>query len=82
VILKPKDNLVFLPFTNETYSNVPLRKYVSKTLPIQNGMNQGDVLSPLLFKVALGYVIRKVQENGIRLKSVEGDKTVGRSYNV
>jgi hypothetical protein len=29
---------------------------------------QGDILSPLLFNFALNYVIRKVQENQVRLK--------------
>jgi hypothetical protein len=44
---------------NETYSTV-LR--VGK-FPIQNGLKQRDALSPLRFKFASEYAIRRVQEN-------------------
>jgi hypothetical protein len=38
---------------NETYSTIPIGKNLSDKCPIQNGVKQGDTLSPLLFNYAL-----------------------------
>jgi hypothetical protein len=47
---------------NETYSKVRIGKHLSDSFPIQNGLKQGDGLSPLLLNSALEYAIRKVLE--------------------
>jgi hypothetical protein len=49
---------------NETYSKIRIGKYLSDSSPIQNGLEQGDALSPQLFNFA----IRKTQENQVGLK--------------
>jgi hypothetical protein len=43
---------------NEMYSKVRIGKHLSDSFPIQNGLKQGDALSPLLFNFALEYAIR------------------------
>jgi hypothetical protein len=46
---------------HETYSRVRIGKHLSK-FSIENGLKQGDALSPLLLNSALEYAIRTVQE--------------------
>ena len=52
----------------ETYSRVRVGKNLSEMFPIRNSLKQGDALSPLLFKLALEYAIKRVQVNQDGLK--------------
>jgi hypothetical protein len=38
---------------NEIYSKVRIGKHLSDSFPIQDGLKQGDALSPLIFNFAL-----------------------------
>jgi hypothetical protein len=53
---------------NKKYSKVRICKHLCDNFPLQNGLKQGDALSPLLSNFALKYSIKKVQENQVGLK--------------
>jgi hypothetical protein len=56
---------------NETYGEVRIGKHLSDNFPIQNGLKQGDALSPLLFNFALEYAIRTSSTLECRLLSIK-----------
>ena len=49
------------------YSKVRIGSYLHSIFPNENGLKQGDALSPLLFNFALEYAIRKVKETNLVL---------------
>jgi hypothetical protein len=53
---------------NEIYSKVRIGKCLCSSFPIQNGLKQRNMLSPLFFNFALEYAIGKVQEIQVGLK--------------
>jgi hypothetical protein len=46
----------------EMYSKVCIAKHLHDMFPTQNGLKQGDALSPLLFDFAVQYAIMKVKK--------------------
>jgi glutathionylspermidine synthase len=44
------------------------KQHTSNDFPLQNGLKQGEALTPLLFNFTLEYVIKKFQENQVGLK--------------
>jgi len=53
---------------NETYIRDWEDKDLSDMFPVENGLKQGDALSPLLFNFALQHAIWRVQVNQDGLK--------------
>jgi hypothetical protein len=45
---------------NETCSKVYIGKYLYDALPIQNGLKEGNAVSPFLFSIGLESAVRNV----------------------
>jgi hypothetical protein len=54
--------------SNQTCNTLHIGKHLSDNFPIQNGLKQGDAISPLLFHFALEKSIRQVEESEVGLK--------------
>jgi hypothetical protein len=67
---------------NKSYSKFRIVKNLSEVFPIQNGLKQGDALSPLLFNFVVEYVIRKIQENHEGLELSGMYKLLIYAYNI
>ena len=54
---------------NQAYNRVRLGQHSSDMCPINNGLKQGDALSPFIFNFVLDYAIRRVQitQGGLKL---------------
>jgi hypothetical protein len=55
---------------NETHIKVGIANYLFHNSPIQNGLEQGDAISPLLFNFPLEYALRKACEGQVWLKLI------------
>jgi hypothetical protein len=63
---------------NKTYNKVCVRKCLSDTFSIQNGMMQEGALMPSVYNFPLEYTFRKVQEihEGLQLDVCPGNVNV------